>query len=604
MECCDDYLWLLIIGFIISFVLAFGIGANDVANTFGTSVGAKVLTLRQACLLATIFETLGSILIGAKVSGTIRKGILDPKVFEGNELELMLGYISALLGCCVWLIIATVLGLPVSGTHSIVGSTLGMAIVSKGFMVIKWLQIAKIASSWVISPLLSGLVSVLMFLTIKKLILLRKHPLKSGLALLPIIYTITIFINIGGVVQSSPPLLRLDLIPWWGRIILLLILSITVYIVVQFLLVPYLRKKIKKSKPIEMELQGMNKNNESTIILENKANALSISNENHPLNKHIRRQKLSQSMSVDNENTVNLTLEGYLHTFGPLTSKTRKSVKTESFIVKPLADEVQAKDELVERAILAVPESDSSNQNTITSQNKSIGRFVASPVDKDPIPTKFRELFYTPENEENENLNNAVNGKELNKSDVEESKKTDLDISRFDPPETYKLFSFLQILTAIFGSFAHGGNDVSNAIGPLIGLYLVYKDGIVASTSRTPEWILLYGGLGISIGLWILGRKVIKTIGEDLTKITPSSGFVIELSSAMTVLAASLLNIPVSSTHCKVGAVVFTGRVRSKESVDWSLFKNIIIAWAVTVPITGCIAALCQFGLKYAFGLL
>jgi sodium-dependent phosphate transporter len=131
-----------------------------------------------------------------------------------------------------------------------------------------------------------------------------------------------------------------------------------------------------------------------------------------------------------------------------------------------------------------------------------------------------------------------------------------------DPPAAAKLFSFLQVLTAVFGSFAHGGNDVSNAIGPLIGLYLIYQDKRISSESATPEWILFYGGVGISAGLWILGRRVIKTIGEDLTKITASSGFVIELASAMTVLGASLINIPVSTTHCKVGSVVFTGRIR------------------------------------------
>lgn len=197
------------------------------ANTFGTSVGSKVLTLRQACVLATIFETLGSILIGAKVSGTIRKGILDPQTFKGQELELMLGYISALSGCCIWMIVATGFGLPVSGTHSIVGATIGMAIVSKGFWVIKWLEIAKIGSSWFISPLLSGLVSVLMFLFIKRFVLLKKSPLKAGLTLLPIIYTITIFINVGGIMESEPPLLQLDKVPWWGKLIIVLSISVS-----------------------------------------------------------------------------------------------------------------------------------------------------------------------------------------------------------------------------------------------------------------------------------------------------------------------------------------------------------------------------------------
>ncbi len=128
-------LLLIMVGFLISFILAFGMGANDCANTFGTSVGSKVLTFKQACILATIFETLGAILIGASVAGTIRKGIIDPDIFRGDELELILGYLSALASCAIWLIIATIFGMPVSGTHSIVGATLGMAIVSKGFKV-------------------------------------------------------------------------------------------------------------------------------------------------------------------------------------------------------------------------------------------------------------------------------------------------------------------------------------------------------------------------------------------------------------------------------------------------------------------------------------
>jgi sodium-dependent phosphate transporter len=204
MDFSDPQFILVIWGFIIAFILAFGIGANDVANSFGTSVGSKVLTLKQACILATIFEILGSILIGANVSGTIRKGILDPLDFQNSETELMLGYVSALVGCCIWLILATILNLPVSGTHSIVGSTIGMAIVSKGFRVIKWMEIMKIVASWFISPLLSGVVSLVMFILIRKFILRAQNPLKAGLRFLPLIYTITIFVNVGGIVESGP----------------------------------------------------------------------------------------------------------------------------------------------------------------------------------------------------------------------------------------------------------------------------------------------------------------------------------------------------------------------------------------------------------------
>lgn len=177
------------------------------------------------------------------MSGTIRKGILDPSVFADNQLELMLGYISALAGCGIWLFIATFLSLPISGTHSIVGSTLGMALVSKGFAVIQWSMILKIVASWFISPLLSGLISVCMFLFVKKLILTAARPLAAGIALLPLIYTVTIFINFGGVLQSAPPLLGLDLVPWWLKAIILVGVSVVVYLVVWLIVGPFFLKK-------------------------------------------------------------------------------------------------------------------------------------------------------------------------------------------------------------------------------------------------------------------------------------------------------------------------------------------------------------------------
>ena len=135
-------------------------------------------------------------------------------------------------------------------------------------------------------------------------------------------------------------------------------------------------------------------------------------------------------------------------------------------------------------------------------------------------------------------------------------------------------------------------SQCSNAIGPLVAVVLIYMEGSIQQTGGTPWYILLYGGAGISIGLWIWGRRVIKTMGEDLTKITPSSGFTIEIGAATTVLLASKVGIPISTTHCKVGSVVMVGRVRTKEGVDWKLFRNIVIAWVLTVPVS----ALCSGG--------
>ncbi|CAO2578852.1 Sodium-dependent phosphate transporter 1 [Lemmus lemmus] len=168
-----------------------------------------------------------------------------------------------------------------------------------------------------------------------------------------------------------------------------------------------------------------------------------------------------------------------------------------------------------------------------------------------------------------------------------------------DKPEVSLLFQFLQILTACFGSFAHGGNDVSNAIGPLVALYLVYETNDVSTKVATPIWLLLYGGIGICTGLWVWGRRVIQTMGKDLTPITPSSGFSIELASALTVVIASNIGLPISTTHCKVGSVVSVGWLRSKKAVDWRLFRNIFMAWFVTVPISGVISAAIMAIFKY-----
>lgn len=162
-----------------------------------------------------------------------------------------------------------------------------------------------------------------------------------------------------------------------------------------------------------------------------------------------------------------------------------------------------------------------------------------------------------------------------------------------------KLFSFLQILAAVFSSFAHGGNDVSNAIGPLIAIWLIYVEGKIGTEAESPILILLFGGFGIVIGLWMFGKRVIETVGTNLTKITPATGFVIENGAAATVLLASKLAVPISTTHCKIGSVVAVGwiygRNKTEKAVDWKLFRGIVYAWLVTLPAAGGASAICMW---------
>ena len=209
-----ELIWLLILVFVVAFFLAFGVGANDVANSFGTSVGSGVLTLKQACVLATIFEILGAVLIGYQVSDTVRKGVFDINDYQGRERMLMYGYLASLIGGAAWNLLATYLNMPISGTHSIIGAVLGFHLVCFGFVGIQWSKLGQIVLSWFVSPLASGAVSILMFIVVHRLIIDREKSLQRGLVALPFIYGFTCFINVISIVANGPKELMLNDLSW------------------------------------------------------------------------------------------------------------------------------------------------------------------------------------------------------------------------------------------------------------------------------------------------------------------------------------------------------------------------------------------------------
>lgn len=588
----NEVLPILIIGFIIAFILAFGIGANDVANSFGTSVGSKVLTLRQACILATIFEILGSILIGAKVSDTIRKGIIDPSLFD-NPKELMLGQISSLLGCCIWLLVATFFNLPVSGTHSIVGATVGFALVAHGSRGIQWIEFAKIGGSWFASPALAGIISVAVFIIIKKFILQQEDQLNVGLRWLPVFYAVTIMINVFSILLSAPPLLYLDRIPLWGKFLTTFLVGLLVGLVVLVIVRPRLKKSIEEMvrKKRDWEARGIEepqptKTGRFQTVTVNHLENSNMSDKGTQID-HISLLKEYELINYQQQNPDQ---------FRPYVEMQRIRKDSETLSnptsVRARRDNDRLRNEHLSPDVLSV--------RSLPNQTKT--KIYRLPQYSNPaaipgaITNENKNLLISADEDNLSIISDDINGSLEDFDEVldkmpeiaEKPKKID---TTSDSIEVAGMFKYLQILTAIFGAFAHGGNDVSNAIGPLIGLWIIYSEGTVTAPIPAPLWVLFFGGIGISVGLWIWGRRVIRTIGEDLTKITPSSGFVIEISTAFTVLFASNLSIPISTTHCKVGSVVAIGRFRSKQSVDWSLFRNIIVAWVVTVPVTGGIAA-------------
>ena len=185
---------LLTIALVIGFLMAFGIGANDVANTMATSVGTNAISVKKALIIAAVFEFAGAYLAGGEVTNTIKDNIIDTGAYQGMEIKLALGMISALFASGAWLIIASVFGWPVSTTHTIIGSLIGFALVTTDASSVHWSVIAGIFGSWIITPAISGLIAYLLFVAIQRTIFIRFHPFAKAKSMAPYFIALTFFI--------------------------------------------------------------------------------------------------------------------------------------------------------------------------------------------------------------------------------------------------------------------------------------------------------------------------------------------------------------------------------------------------------------------------
>ncbi|XP_062987727.1 sodium-dependent phosphate transporter 2 isoform X3 [Elgaria multicarinata webbii] len=632
----EEYMWMVIVGFIIAFILAFSVGANDVANSFGTAVGSGVVTLRQACILASIFETTGSVLLGAKVGETIRKGIIDVNLYNNTVDRLMAGEVSAMVGSAVWQLIASFLKLPISGTHCIVGATIGFSLVAIGTKGVQWMELVKIVASWFISPLLSGMMSGVLFLLIRYFILNKEDPVPNGLRALPVFYAATLTINVFSIMYTGAPVLGITL-PIWAIALISIGVSLLFAALVWIFVCPWMKRKIAsrlkkegalskisdesldkiqdEDMPVFKELPGAKATDESTIpltgsVTEEAGASDNIANGSHPRVPYGRAYSMTHSMVKSPISNGTFNFDGHMksdiHVY--------HTVHKDSGLYKDLLHKIH-----LDRGNDDRPTQE--NNYKFLRRNNSYTCYTAA-ICGMPVHSSFKAAdISTPEDSEKlvtdtvsyskkrvrydsySSYCNAVAEAEIEAEEggvemklaselvdpnrpVEDPTEEERD--ERDTSEVHLLFHFLQILTACFGSFAHGGNDVSNAIGPLVALWLIYDQGAVMQEAPTPIWLLLYGGIGICVGLWVWGRRVIQTMGKDLTPITPSSGFCIEVMCALTVLVAS-----------NVGSVVAVGWIRSKKAVDWHLFRNIFLAWFVTVPVAGLFSAAVMAILMY-----
>lgn len=517
-----QYLWIAVVGAFVGFFYAFGIGANDVANAFASTVASKSLTLKQAIIAAGIFEFCGAFFLGANVTNTIRSKIFDVKLYTGQEDIVMLGMFTSLMTSTLMLFVATHLGLPVSTTHTIVGSIMGFSIAAKGFSSINGTVAGQIFLSWLLSPGVSAIVGFCFFGVIKIFIHGSSNPYTRAYYLFPLILTIFIgidlfFILYKGVSNNYKDDLSLS----WvlpvsfgaGAVCGLIWLVI---------IGPIAKRRVQEK---------LARDEEARVAKEAK-------------------DEENQASAIDEKPEQNA-----------------KAADDEEGEEEYSADEIPVKSSI--KATTAV---------TVTKTEPK----VASP--EEPAADTGDKKSYR-ERMAQAGATFAANtyGQDLHEQSMHESAEAAQlwdDAEQFDKP-TEQLFTYVQVFTACLNSFAHGANDVSNAIAPISAIILIYQTGELSSKTPVEKWILAYGGVGIVLGLLIYGYRVMKSVGYKLVALSPSRGASAELSASLYVVTASYLEIPVSSTQCIVGAVAGVGLTSGFKAVGWWFFLKVCVGWVV-----------------------
>ncbi|WP_108624175.1 inorganic phosphate transporter [Candidatus Similichlamydia epinepheli] len=439
--------------------MAWNIGASDIANAMGTSVGAKALSLRQAVLIAAGFEFLGAFLCGHEVIQTLNYGIINLESLQTESTILAIGMNSSLLAAGIWLQIASYFGWPVSTTHTIVGALTGFGLFLKGKEAIQWSTLLAISSFWVFSPILGAILSFLLFAFFRIAILKAKHPLKQAERWVPLLCSLFALCAISILTIRLPSLPSSFMV---GAVAISVLSYLGSYVII---------KRKRRKPPIKCTQEDM----EINIQIQN----------------HV-------------ETAINTLQEA-------------KELSTKREWVHELHQRTESLEQLKSKIISQRTKHSSGQEEFLVEQD----------------------------------------------------------------------FSFLQISSAALMAFAHGSNDIANAAGPLLlGIKSIYQPSYGHDT--LVNFILLWTSIGMIVGLATWGWRVIQTVGKKITELTPSRGFAAELGCAVTVLIASKLQMPISTTHTLIGSLIGIGLARGAGNLNVKTIQGIFLSWIVTIP-TGAV---------------
>ncbi|CAI4211639.1 unnamed protein product [Parascedosporium putredinis] len=545
MAALEQYNYIFIITVIFAFLDAWNIGANDVANSFATSISSRCLTMKQAVLIASVTEFSGSVSIGSRVADTIRKKVIDPSLYADHPSVLLLAMMCTVFGSSIFLTIATRYGLPVSTTHSTIGGLVGAATASVGIGKINWGVdgVSQVFLAWIIAPGIAGCLGALLFLFTKVAVLSRHHAVRNALWSIPV-YS---FLTVGALTM---------LVAWKGvqvaeepsaTLMIALVFSVAgaAALGVSLFLLPYLWRRIMcEDWPLKwyMAWKGPFLLSRPAPPPTPPASKVIITNY---YQGHLTPEELEYVRASD---TLLKSVQSSPDGSAPIFLE-----NDDDFILPPPAQ--------------AIP---SARAPTIT---------AAAPVflEGQPRPPAGPGAGRHPPAKINSILTwdiAAMHSK----------------AKRYDNRAEHA-YSFLQVLTAAAASFVHGANDVSNSAAPLSTAYEVWMHGEVPTQVGVPIWILCLGGGAIVLGLLTYGYHVMRNLGNRLTLISPSRGFCMELASAITVLMATRLALPVSTTQCICGATVGVGLANGDwRSINPRLVAFIYFGWIITLPVTALLS--------------
>ncbi|RCS63620.1 anion permease [Brachybacterium sp. JB7] len=492
---------LLLLAIAFGLFMAFNIGGNDVANSFGTSVGAGTLTMKQALMVAAVFEVSGAVLAGSSVTETVRSGIVDIDSMHVDPQSFVYIMMSALLGAAVWLLLATKMGWPVSTTHAIIGGIVGAAVTTGlvtgtgGLEMVQWGEIGQIAISWILSPLLGGIVAFLLFGAIKRHIL---APAARAIAL--------------------------------GS------------------------HGFDDAEDDDDDDEDEDEDEERRHV---------------PASERV--SELQQAAFAESA-ALDLTPGGpgaeLAAQAAGLSKKKRKAArkierKAAYHALEKRVPPLAAGAAVVIAAMLVFK--GLKNVGLDLSLGGGILLLIMVGIAVWMAVTVFARA--------------------LKKQSISRA--------------TFIMFSWMQVFTASAFAFSHGANDIANAVGPFAAVLDVLSTGEISEEAAVPTAVLAAFGIALISGLWFVGRKVIATVGSGLTSMHPSSGFAAELAAAAVVMLASVLGLPVSSTHILIGAVLGVGIVN--RAANWKLMKPIALAWVITLPAAASIGAVVVLVLRAIF---